>query len=67
LVKCPICKVGNIAVNSELGLCPMCEATTKEYIMAIYELVNKKSNSEVPIEEVESLVNKRLKKKFRST
>ena len=65
LVKCPICEVGNIAANSELGLCPMCDTTVKEYIMAIYELTGDK-NSGVPLEDVESLVNKKLKDKFRS-
>lgn len=67
LVKCPICKVGNIDANSNLGLCPMCETTTKEYIMVIYELANDKNNAGVPLEDVESLVSKRLKEKFRST
>ncbi len=65
LVKCPICKVGNIAANSEFELCPMCDTTVKEYIMAIYELAGDK-NRGVPLEEVESLVNKKLKDKFRS-
>jgi len=65
LVKCPICKVGNIPTNSELGLCSMWDTTVKEYIMAIYELAGDK-NRGAPIEEVESLVNKKLKQKFRS-
>ena len=48
-------------LQTQYGLCPMCETITKEYIMAIYELANGESNSGVLLEEVESVVNKKLR------